>query len=132
GHSVFAADDFQKLFGRGRRGLALKSDFAVLHQYDAVADLQGLRIVVRDHHDGDVAARPEPLDQTDDQPRFARPHRREWLVEEQDAGLRIDPARYRDRLKLPPPERAAPAPHRGHADADFRQRPRRPAPHVTT
>src|SRR5271166_1198742 len=128
--AVFAADDLQQLFGRGRRGLALEGDLAVLHQYHAVADLQGLRIVVGDHDDRDVAARPQPLDQPDDQPRLARAHRRERLVEQQDSGLRIDRARHRDRLALSTRERADREFDRGHVDADFIERLGRAPPHL--
>src|SRR5580704_3491484 len=126
---AFAADNLQELFGRGRRGLALEGDLAVLHQQHPVADLQRLRVVVCDHHDGDVAARPQPLDQPDDQPGLARAHRRERLVEQQDARLRIDRARHRDRLALSTGERSNLELDGGHVDADFRQCHCRTAPH---
>ena len=65
----------------------------MLDQDDPVADFERLRVVVRDHHDRDVAARLQPVDQVDDQPRLARAHRRQRLVEQQDARVRHDTAR---------------------------------------
>ena len=90
-----------RCLGAGR----VERDAAVLQQAHAVAGLEHVQVVVRDHDLRDVAALAQLADQLDDQPALLGAHRRERLVEQDDLGVREHRARDGDRLALAARER---------------------------
>ena len=72
---------------------------AVLHDADAVGEIEDIMDVVADQEDADAVGL-ELLDQFADLRGFLRPERRRRLVHDQDAGVEVDGARDRHRLAL--------------------------------
>ena len=89
-----------ELLERGLVHRLVDGDAALLHDVDAVAELEEMRVVVVDHDDRDAAAGREILDEVDDEARLARAHGRERLVQEQDL-------RRRPHRRAPPRSPAA-------------------------
>src|SRR4051812_34359901 len=98
--AVLADDDLGQLLDRrlGRR--PVEHDLPVAQQVDAVTRLKDVDVVVQDHDHRDVPALAQARDEVEDDRAFLDAHRREWLVEQQDARLRVQRAGDRDRLAL--------------------------------
>src|SRR4051794_26774079 len=98
--AVFAHDDFGELLHRrlGRR--FVEHDLTVAEQVDAVTRLKDVDVVVQDLDHRDVPALAQARDEVEDDRAFLDAHRRERLVQQQDARLCVQRPGDRDRLAL--------------------------------
>ena len=107
----------------------VEHDMAVSEQVDPVAHLEHVHVVVRDDDHRHVGALLQLLDQLDDQSPFARSHRGERLVEQDDLRVGVGGARDRDRLALTPGELRDLGVHRRDPDSDVVEVLARALPH---
>jgi hypothetical protein len=115
-------DDLGELLDRGLRRRLVEDDLAVADEIDPVARLEDVHVVVQDHDDRDLAALAQAPDEVEHQRALAHAHRRQRLVEQQDARIRVDRARDGDRLPLATREPRDGRLHPGDLDADVGDR----------
>jgi hypothetical protein len=117
-----ADDQLGELLDRRVRRRLVEDDLAVVDEVDPVARLEDVHVVVEDHDDRDLARLAQAADEVEHQRPLAHAHRRQRLVEQQDAGVRVDRAGDRDRLPLAARQPRHRHLHRGDVDADLGDR----------
>jgi len=119
---VLVDDDLGELLDRRLLGRLVERDDAVLDQVDPVAARDHMDVVVENHDDRHPALVLQALDQVQDQRALLRAHRRQWLVEQQDVGLRVHRPSHGDGLALAAGEPRGGRVEARHVDADLVER----------